>query len=318
MRIAVTGASGFVGRAVTALMCDEGHQVVSIVRRAGSSDSRSLEFVVANNNFQTLSDDDSGSLTGCEVLVHLAARVHIMRDVDHDPLSAYRTVNVAGTLNVAKAAHRAGVRRIVFVSSVKALGEREAGHPLVESDEPAPTDPYGISKREAEVALLAFGRRTGMSVVVLRPPLVYGPGVKANFEKLLGAVHRNIPLPLDGIRAPRSMVYIGNLADAIKTVAMSERDLPRTLHVADGDDMTARQLVLFAAKFMGKRPRLFYVPAPVLILLGKILGRSEQIERLVTPLRVDSQLLRVELGWMPPFGIESALKETARAYLASH
>jgi UDP-glucose 4-epimerase len=317
MQIAVTGANGFVGRALTALLCDAGHDVVALVRHTGGCDARVRELAIADDNFASVAAGQP-PLGHCDALVHLAARVHMMRDDVADPLAAYRTANVEGALNAARAARAAHARRIVFVSSVKALGEGEPGRPWREDDPCAPVDPYGISKYEAEQALFAFGREHGIDVAVVRPPLVYGPGVRANFQGLMRAVDRGIPLPLGSVDARRSMVYVGNLADAIRTLATCEAPVGGVYHVTDGDDLTVAGMVEAIAYALGRPARLVPVPVAVLRGLGRLTGKTAQIDRLTSPLRIDGNRLRSELGWAPPWSVAQGLAETARAYKTNH
>jgi UDP-glucose 4-epimerase len=207
-----------------------------------------------------------------------------------------------------------GARRIVFVSSVKALGESEPGRPWFEDDMPAPVDPYGISKHEAEQALLAFGRANGVEIVVIRPPLVYGPGVRANFQGLMRAVDHGIPLPLGAVDARRSMVYVGNLADAIRTVATWPKPVEGVFHVTDGDDMAVAGMVEAIAGALGRSPRLLSVPVSSLRLVGRLTGKTAKVDRLTSSLRVDSSRLSRELVWTPPCSVMQGLVETARAF----
>jgi len=309
MRVIVTGANGFVGRASCATLCDAGHDVTALVRRPGGCEPRVHEQLIADDNFASLI-----VLPPADVLVHLAARVHVMKDSAGDPLGAYHAVNVEGSLNVARAALRAGVKRLVFVSSIKALGEGEPGRPWREDDPPAPVDPYGITKLEAERALAGFGREQGMEVVVLRPPLVYGPGVRANFEQLMRAVERGVPLPLGAIDARRSMVYVGNLADAIRFVATRAEPTDGVFHVTDGDDLSVAQMIRALAQAFGKPARLLPVPASWLRATGVLTGRSAQVDRLTSPLRIDSSRLRMGLGWRPPTTVAEGIARTVRAF----
>ncbi|MDN7181224.1 SDR family oxidoreductase [Caballeronia sp. SEWSISQ10-4 2] len=309
MRVIVTGANGFVGRATCATFCDAGHDVTALVRRPGGCEPRVHEQLIADDNFSSLA-----ALPPADVLVHLAARVHVMKDSAGDPLGAYRAVNVEGSLNVARAALRAGVKRLVFVSSIKALGEGEPGRPWREDDPPAPADPYGITKLEAERALAGFGREQGVEVVVLRPPLVYGPGVRANFEQLMRAVERGVPLPLGSIDARRSMVYVGNLADAIRFVATRSEPTDGVFHVTDGDDLSVAQMIRALAQAFGKPARLLPVPASWLRAAGVLTGRSAQVDRLASPLRMDSSRLRTGLGWRPPTTVAEGIARTVRAF----
>jgi len=309
MRVIVTGANGFVGRATCAALCDAGHDVTALVRRPGGCEPRANEQVIADDNFASLT-----ALPVADVLIHLAARVHVMKDIAGDPLGEYRAVNVEGSLNVARAALRAGVKRLVYISSIKALGEAEPGRPWREDDPPAPADPYGITKLEAERTLAGFGREQGVEIVVLRPPLVYGPGVRANFEQLMRAVELGIPLPLGAVDARRSMVYVGNLADAIRFVATRSEPTNGVFHVTDGDDLSVAQMIRALAKAFNKPARLLPVPVSWLRAAGALTGRTAQVDRLTSPLRMDSTRLRIDLGWTPPTTVVDSLARTVRAF----
>lgn len=316
MQIAVNGANGFVGRSLSALLRDRHHEVIALVRRGGACTPGVRECVIADDNFASLAagNPDVGHY---DVLVHLAARVHVMHDDVADPLAVYRAVNVDGALNAATAAKRSGARRIVFVSSVKALGEGEPGRAWNEDDVPAPADPYGVSKLEAERALLAFGHANGIEIVIVRPPLVYGPGVRANFRGLMRAVDRGVPLPLGAVDARRSMVYVGNLADAIAFLATKPGPLNGVFHVSDGEDLSVAGMVRAIATALDRPARLLPVPVTWLRGIGAITGKTAQIERLTSPLRVDSTRLRRDLGWTPPWSIAEGLAETARDFKTS-
>ncbi|CAN7247744.1 SDR family oxidoreductase [Trinickia sp. LjRoot230] len=312
MRIAVTGANGFVGRAVSALLRSEGHEVIALVRRLGVCESGVQECVIADDNFAALAVGKP-AFGPCDAFIHLAARVHVMRDNAIDPLAAHRATNVDGTLNAVRAALLSGARRFIFVSSIKALGEGEPGRPWRENDEPAPVDPYGISKREAEVALRAFGLANGIEIVIVRPPLVYGPGVRANFRGLIKAVEKGVPLPLGAIDAQRSMVYVGNLADAIRVLATSPAPLDGVFHVTDCVDLSVSQMIRAIARALQRPARLVPVPVRWLRALGVVTRQSDRINRLTSPLRVECMRLRQELGWTPPWQVSEGLTETVRA-----
>lgn len=307
MKIVVTGANGFVGRATCAALGASGHDVIALVRGGSKGMAHVGEQIVADDNFASL------AVPTADVFILLAARVHVMRDVAADPMADYRRVNVEGSLNVARAARAAGAKRLVFVSSVKALGEGEPGRPWREIDEPAPSDPYGHTKLEAEQALSAFGATHGMDVVILRPPLVYGPGVKANFEQMMRAVEKGVPLPLGGIEARRSMVFVDNLADAIRFVATRPEPTNGVFHVSDGDDLSIAGMLRALANEFGRSARLLFVPASWLQLAGRITGRSGQVRRLTHPLRIDISRLRA-LGWTPPVPVMEGFKRTVAAY----
>lgn len=316
MRIAVTGANGFVGKALSALLRDSGHEVVALVRRRGMCVPDVRECVIEDDNFASLAAGRP-AFGPCDTFIHLAARVHVMRDRVVDPIAAHRAANVDGTLNAARAALAAGARRFVYVSSIKALGEGEPGRPWRESDEASPVDPYGISKREAEVALRAFGVANGMETVVVRPPLVYGPGVRANFLGLIKAVEKGIPLPLGAVDAQRSMVYVGNLADAIRVLATYPAALDGAFHVTDCNDLSVSQMIRAIADALGKPARLVSVPVSWLRFIGALTRQSDRVGRLTEPLRVECARMRSELGWAPPWQVKDGLKETVRAFSAA-
>ena len=315
--IAITGANGFVGKVLSQQLVLRGHGVTGIVRRAASTVQGVQEWVYPGSDFKGLENHWPSSLQ-VDALIHLAARVHMMGETSGNLLDLYRSANVEGTMRLAQAAHRAGVRRFVFVSSIKAVGERSHGRAIRESDDPAPTDPYGVSKLEAERALLEFGAQSGLEVVVVRPPLVYGPGVRANFLRLMGAIARGLPLPLGAIGAQRSLVFVENLADAIACCAVDPRAAGQTFHVTDGDDLSVAQLVRTLAAYLDAPARLLPLPGSWLRLVGKITGRTAEVDRLIGELRLDCSHIREALDWRPPYTVDEGLKTTAAWYRATH
>jgi nucleoside-diphosphate-sugar epimerase len=315
MQIAVSGANGFVGRALCRILLHAGHGVVALVRRPSPIAEGVRERVIPDDHFASLARGNP-ALDPIDAFVHLAARVHVMQDASADPLADYRAVNVQGALDAASAARRAGARRFVFVSSVKALGEGEPGRPWREDDRPEPTDPYGISKYEAEQALLAFGDEHGMEIAIVRPPLVYGPGVRANFLGLMRAISRGMPLPIGSVEARRSMVYVDNLADALRALATSDRPVHGVYHVTDNDDLTVAGMARAIGVALKRPARLIPVPVGLLHGVGRVTGKAAQIDRLTSPLRMDALRLRNELGWTPPWTVTQGLAETARAFNA--
>lgn len=312
----MTGASGFVGKAVSRLLLSQGDLVTGLVRRSGSALEGVRELPLSGDDFERIDNDWARTLT-CDVIVHLAARVHVMGETSPEALPAYRAMNVEGTLRVARAALRAGARRFVFVSSVKAVGELSVGMPISERDQPAPQDAYGVSKLEAERALLDFGRETGMEIVIVRPPLVYGPGVRANFFNLMRAIDKGIPLPLGAIAAQRSLVYVENLADAIVRCTSAPSAAGQIFHVADERDVAVKELAAMLAEYLNAPRRLWPVPATWLRLAGRVTGRTAVIDRLVGELRLDCSHIREAIGWRPPYAIEQGLRETAAWYRAT-
>lgn len=301
--ILVTGATGFVGRSLLSELERRGCSAIPVVRRAIG-----LTHEVVLPDIHALTDWRE-ALVNCHAVVHLAARVHVMHDAAADPLALYRATNTDATLNLARQAAQAGVKRFVFISTIKVNGEgRDA--PYRETDTPAPEDAYAISKWEAERGLWQIAQETGLEVVVLRPPLVYGPGVKANFRRLLDAVARGWPLPLGAIRNRRSLLYLGNFVDAIQVCVEHPAAAGKTFLVDDGEQVSTPELVRAVARAMGRPARLLPVPSGVLEFAGALLGKRAAVARLTGSLWVDSSLIRSRLGWTPPFSMEAGLAAT--------
>ena len=257
MKVLVTGANGFIGRALCAHLQQGGHQVVAAVRRPCGL----VNELVVDENGSTWAQ----ALTGCDAVVHLAGRAHVMHEDAVDPLQAFRAANVNASARLALLAARAGVRRFVFMSSIKVNGEAtQPGHPFTADDVPAPLDPYGVSKLEAEQGLREIELQTGMEVVIVRPPLVYGPGVKANFAAMMRWVARGVPLPLGAIHNARSMVSLDNLVDLLVTCLKHPAAAGQTFLVSDGEDVSTTDLLRRTAQAMGKKALLLPVPALVL------------------------------------------------------
>lgn len=311
----VTGAAGFVGRALCCRLLSEKNQVRGTVR--GKAPSSSLPTGVVSFPVTVGTDTDwDGSLDGVDTVVHLAARVHVMNDTLVDPLAEFRRVNVEGTLNLARQAAEAGVRRFIFVSSIKVNGEvTPLGKPFTAEDAPAPADPYGISKREAEDGLRQLAADTGMEVVIIRPPLVYGPGVKANFLSVMRWLSKGVPLPLGGIRNRRSLVALDNLVDLIATCIDHPAAANQTFLAGDGEDLSTGDLLRRMAAALGKPARLLPVPAWMLETGATLLGRRALAQRLCGSLQVDIAKARTLLNWTPPVSVDEALRKTARHFL---
>lgn len=302
-RVLVTGASGFVGRALCGRLAAAGHMVIPAVRcKAGLSN----EAVVGDIGSST---DWCMALSGCDAVVHLAARVHMMRDDALDSLALYREINTEATLNLARQAADVGVKRFVFLSSIKVNGEGgDAAYR--ENDAPAPADVYAISKWEAEQGLRRIARETGLEVVILRPPLVYGPGVKANFLRLMQWAHKGWPLPLGAIRNRRSLMYLGNLVDAIRLCVEHPAAAGQTFLLDDGEAVSTPDLIRAVAHAMGRTARLLAVPVRVIEFAGILLGKRAAVARLTGSLWVDSSLIRSRLNWTPPYSMEAGLAAT--------
>ena len=305
MTMLVTGATGFVGTALIARLLKDGCRDVRIaVRRGTTAAPPGVDpVVIADISADT---DWRHGLENVDTVVHLAGRVHVMKETALNPLEEFRRVNVEGTRHLATQAAAAGVRRLIFVSSIKVNGESGT---FTERDMPAPADAYGLSKHEAEIALRATAAATGMEVVIIRPPLVYGPGVRANFAALVRAVVRGVPLPLGAVHNRRSLVAVDNLVDFILTCASHPAAANNTFLVSDGEDLSTTDLVRRIAQAAGRRPRLVPVPTSVLFATAVALGRRELAIRLLGSLQVDIAKAR-QLGWVPPVSVDEALRRS--------
>jgi len=319
-RILVTGADGFIGKALCGSLKQRGYAIRQVVRAAGpvASGAGGSGDTVAVGDIDARTDW-SRALSSVNVVIHLAARVHVMQEKAVDPLSEFRRVNVGGTEHLARSAAAAGVKRLVYVSSIKVNGEATAGgQKFAESDAPAPQDPYGISKHEAEQALHRVARETGLEVVVVRPPLVYGPEVKGNFIQMLAALRRGIPLPLASVNNRRSLIYVGNLVDALIASATHPAAAGQTYLVSDGEDVSTPDLLRSLASAAGQHERLFRCPPLLLRILARFAGKEAQADRLLGSLRVESGKIRCELNWTPPYTLQQGLQATAAWYRTKH
>lgn len=298
MKVFITGANGFVGKGLVSTLKKK-----QIDFTAGE---RSLygDFC-EQKNWTSL-------LAGHNVVVHLAARVHVMEEASADPLSAFRKMNVEATLNLAHAAKSTGVKRFIFVSSVKVNGEQTQDTPYRESDIASPLDPYGVSKMEAEIELFKLHEAGVFEVVVIRPPLVYGPGVKANFEKLFWLVRKDLPLPFAAVKNKRSLVSVYNLCDLIITCFTHPKAAGQVFLAGDQKDYSLKDLILLIGKVQGKHPHLLYVPVGMMSFAAKLMGKSGYAQRLFGNLHVDTTKSRELLGWNPPYDFEQTFSAEYR------
>ena len=310
-KVSITGATGFLGGALAArLVALDGFEVLALTRQEPVHALPGVQYMRLGD----LSPDTDWQLgLSCvDVLVHAAARVHVMNDAVADPLIEFRRVNVDGTLNLARQAAAAGVRRIVFVSSIKVNGEAtQLGSSFKADDEPAPLDAYGVSKMEAEQGLRKISDQSGMEVVVIRPPLVYGPGVKANFAAMMRGLKRGIPLPLGAVHNQRSLVALDNLVDLIVTCLTHPAAANQTFLVSDGEDVSTTELLRRMGQALGRPARLIPVPASWLKLAATVVGKQDVAQRLCGSLQVDIEKTRRLLGWTPPLSLDEGLRRAA-------
>lgn len=315
--ILVTGAAGFVGARLCAWLTERGVDVRAAVRGEYVGDAvpgvRHLSVGSVDS-----STDWHQALEGVDAVVHLAARAHVLRERATDPLAEFRRVNVAGTLRLVEAAASAGVRRMVFVSSIGVNGSVTVDRPFSEQDAPHPHSPYSVSKWEAEQGLWKIAGETGLEVVVVRAPLVYGSGVGGNMLRLLHWIRRGVPLPLAHVENRRSLVALDNLVDFLLRCIEHPNAQGETFLVSDGEDISTPELIGKLAKAMGCRARLFGVPVGMLTGLARLAGQKAACDRLCGSLQIDASHAHTILNWSPPVSVDQALGDTARWYLAHH
>ncbi|MDO9206059.1 MAG: SDR family oxidoreductase [Methylotenera sp.] len=309
MKVLITGVTGFVGKELCAELLSQGHEILVAVRTKVVAIKNVEMTMVGEINRGT---DWSTALRDVDVVIHLAARVHVMHDTVVDPLAEFRKVNVDGTLNLAHQAARADVKRFIFISSIKVNGEHtEVDKPFKESDVANPQDAYGVSKLEAEQGLLQIAQQTGLEVVIIRPPLVYGAGVKANFASMMRAVKRGIPLPLGAIHNKRSFVYVGNLVSLITRCVDHPAAVSQVFLVSDGHDLSTTELLSACAVALDVKSRLLPVPQKLIELSAVLVGKKDIAQRLCGNLQVDITKARTLLGWEPSVSVADGLKATA-------
>ncbi|MCX7100054.1 MAG: SDR family oxidoreductase [Methylobacter sp.] len=313
--VLVSGANGFVGTALCAELLRSGQSVRAAVRSATTQVVNAQNVSVGEINGET---DWTNALFNTKTVIHLAARVHVMKDNSEYPLKASRIVNVDGTLNLARQAAKAGVQRFIFISSIKVNGEgTRLGKPYTAEDEPAPLDPYGISKHEAEVGLLQLATETGMEVVILRPTLIYGPGVKGNFQTMLRCLEMGIPLPLGAIYNKRSFIALDNLVNLIIICMAHPAAANQTFLASDGEDLSTTELLKHLGKALDKPAKLIPLPVCVLKLVANLMGRGDVAQRLCDSLQVDISKTQDLLEWNPLVSVDDGLRKTALNFLQS-
>lgn len=314
-RVLVTGASGFVGGAVVERLLEqpELYDVMAVARSKGGADSKTFRVIFGLELGEP--EGWADALQGVDVVIHCAARAHMMNDTSLDPLAEFRRVNVDGALNLAAEASKAGVKRFVFVSTVKVNGEstnRRA--PFRETDEPSPEDAYARSKAEGEWKLRDFCEQAGMELVVVRPPLVYGPGVKGNFLSLLKLCNLPVPLPFGSMKNKRSMVYVGNLADFLVRCVGEPKAPGETFLISDDVTLSLAELLKNLRRAQGRAAWLVPVPVFLFRWLGAVLSKAEAVDRLTGELTIDSSKARNVLGWSAPYSVQQGLKATVDAF----
>jgi len=317
-KVLITGVNGFVGKTLSDELVIKGFNVNGTVRSVMSVDfpGAVTKFVIKDIDSKT---DWQNALESVDVVIHLAGRVHVMKDTAIDALSEFRRVNVEGTLKLARQAVEDGVQRFIFISSIKVNGEGSIlGQPYTPEDQPAPVDPYGISKREAEDGLRQLASETGMEVVIIRPPLVYGPGVKANFQSMMHWLDKGIPLPLGAIHNRRSLVSLDNLIDLIVTCIHHPAAANQIFIAGDGEDLSTTELLQRMAAALGKKAWLIPVPGFILEFGASLVGKQAITQKLCGSLQVDISKARDLLGWKPPVSVDEALRKTAQYYMKFH
>ena len=309
----LTGASGFVGRSLSATMAQAGFEVRAVTRRSGLIVPGAAEHACVGDI--SAGTDWQNALSGVDFVVHSAARAHLVNDPVQNS-DAYVATNTRGTAHLASEAAKSGVRRFVFLSTVKVNGEETGGHAYGPADPPHPADAYGQSKWLAEQALNQIAARTDMEVVIVRPPLIYGPGVRANFYRLMHWVDKQWPLPLGAIRNRRSLVSLWNLCDLLVNMLDNPAAGRGTWMVSDAHDLSTPELIRRIAAAMHRRTRLVAVPVPLLRAIGGLAGRVGEVSRLSGSLAVDISQTRTVLGWSPPMSVDEGLSRTVAWYLA--
>lgn len=315
-KILITGATGFIATPLIRALREQGHILSGTTRKTGvfsGTNGIPLHKVpeISENT------DWSNIISGAEVVIHLAARVHIMKDQSRNPIEAFRRVNTLGTKSLALQAANAGIKRFIFLSTVKVAGETSPIDGFKESGPISPNDPYSISKYEAEQELLKIAQSSSMEVVIIRPPLVYGPNVKGNFLSLLKLAKRNYPLPLNSINNKRSLIFVDNLTDAIAKAVEHPKAANKIFFLSDEENLSTTELINKISTAFGSKARIFNVPQKYLDLFGKITGNTEIVKRLTQTLTVNSTRIKSDLNWSPPFQSDVGIEKTVNWYNTS-
>lgn len=316
MTILLTGATGFIGSVLAQHLHQQGCSLTATVRHVTNNLLPSIQQTPIGDLLPNT--DWTLALNNVDTVIHLAARVHVMNDTDADPLEAFRRTNTAATLNLAQQAARSGVRRFIYLSSIKVNGESTKNKPFTAEDNYIPTDFYGLSKYEAEQGLREIAKQTGMEVVIIRPPLVYGEGVKGNFQSMMQWIYKGIPLPLGNVHNQRSLVALDNLIDLITLCIDHPAAANQTFLVSDGEDLSTTDLLHRLGSALNKPARLLPVPQVMLTTALHLLGKEAIAQRLCGNLQVDISKTRDLLGWQPIIRVDEALQKTAQVWLAKH
>jgi nucleoside-diphosphate-sugar epimerase len=313
VKVLVTGATGFVGKPLIMELLREKFSVLAVTRSSnipfGNINFVNIGEINAQTNWRNL-------LNNIDVVIHLAARVHVMKESSMEPLTEFRKINVEGTAKLATQAAISGVKRFIYISSIKVNGEyTDLGKPFDEDDEPNPIDSYAVSKLEAEKSLLQISKRTDMEVVIIRPPLIYGKEVKANFANMLSVLQRRIPLPFGNIKNQRSLIYVGNLVNFIIKCIQHPNAANQIFLVSDGNDLSTTDLLLKCADALGIKARLFYIPKWLLETILTVLGKKDVGQRLCSNLQVNISKASKLLNWTPTISVNEGLKTTVTDWL---
>lgn len=310
-KVLITGANGFIGSALTNLLSKKGYEIVAACRTLNKDFSSTVtQFKVDNLSTENWAD----ALEQTDCIIHLAGRAHILKENLINPSEAFYEINTLGTLNLAQQAVKSNVKRLIFISSIGVNGNQTV-QPFKVQDAPKPIDPYAISKYQAEQGLEKIAKETGLEVVIIRPPLVYGKNAPGNFKRLIDIIYKGIPLPLGAINNKRSLISIGNLVDFIETCIEHPNASNQTFLLSDDNDISTTDLIYGIAKALDRPIRLIPMPIPALKFVATIFGKQDTIQRLCSSLQVDMTYAKNTLDWEPSFTFDAVLQEIADTYL---